>query len=90
MFQHQRAPLTLLVFVSISRDRESINHKKLTMSNEREIRSAPLGLRITPSLKAALEAAAADDRRSVASKAEIILTEWLEAHGYLGEEKGGD
>ena len=61
----------------------------LTLSDKRELRSAPLGLRITPSLKAALENAAKDDRRSVAAMAEIILTQWLEERGYLGEPQGG-
>lgn len=34
-------------------------------------------------MKEALENAAKADSRSVASKAEIILTQWLEQHGYL-------
>jgi hypothetical protein len=59
------------------------------LSGKREIRNAPLGLRITPSLKAALETAAENDRRSVASMAEIILTEWLQRRGYL-EAEGKD
>lgn len=53
------------------------------MTEDREIRSAPLGLRVLPSLKAALEKAAKDDRRSTAAMAELILTEWLEQRGYL-------
>jgi hypothetical protein len=57
------------------------------LSEKRELRNAPLGLRITPSLKAALESAAEDDRRSVASMAELILIEWLEARGYLRKEQ---
>jgi hypothetical protein len=36
-----------------------------------------------PSLKSALERAASDDHRSVASMAEKILIEWLRANGYL-------
>ncbi|WP_158644706.1 hypothetical protein [Paracoccus jeotgali] len=53
------------------------------MSDEPEKRSAPLGLRVLPSLKSALEQAAKDDRRSVAAMAELILTDWLEEKGYL-------
>jgi hypothetical protein len=57
------------------------------LSEKRELRNAPLGLRITPTLKAALERAAEDDRRSVASMAEIILVEWLEAREYLKKDQ---
>lgn len=53
------------------------------MAKERETRNAPLGLRVYPSLKAALEKSAKDDNRSVASMAEIILTEYLKDKGYL-------
>ncbi len=55
----------------------------LTMPAERETRNAPLGLRIYPSVKDALEKAAKDDNRSTASMAEIILTQWLKDKGYL-------
>lgn len=34
-------------------------------------------------MKEALERAAKADSRSVAAMAEIILTQWLEQHGYL-------
>ena len=53
------------------------------MATPKEIRSAPLGLRILPSMKAALEKAAADDSRTVASMAEKIIADWLKANGYL-------
>ncbi|WP_198669749.1 hypothetical protein [Pelagibacterium sediminicola] len=53
------------------------------MPAERETRNAPLGLRIYPSVKDALEKAAKDDNRSTASMAEIILTQWLKDKGYL-------
>jgi hypothetical protein len=58
------------------------------MSEKRERRSSPLGLRITPSLKGALEAAAEDDRRSVASMTEMILENWLRERGYLDADEG--
>ncbi len=53
------------------------------MSENRETRSAPLGLRITPSLKQALEKAAAEDHRPLASYVEKLLIEHLKAKGYL-------
>jgi hypothetical protein len=53
------------------------------MSNDSSTRTAPLGLRIYPATKDALERAAKDDSRSTASLVEKILTEWLREHGYL-------
>lgn len=53
------------------------------MSETRETRSAPLGLRILPSVRKALEQAAADDSRPMASYVEKLLTEHLKAKGYL-------
>jgi hypothetical protein len=43
----------------------------------------PLGVRLEPDTKAALEKAAADDRRSISSMIDRILIEWLRANGYL-------
>jgi hypothetical protein len=45
-------------------------------------RTAPIGLRVFPS-KAALEKAAKEAYRPMASVAEWILTEWLRERGYL-------
>lgn len=42
-----------------------------------------LGVRVQPETKAALEAAAKDDMRSVSSLIEKILVEWLRLKGYL-------
>ena len=53
------------------------------MSETPERRTAPLGLRLLPSLKAALDKAAKEERRPVASYVEIILTDHLRAKGYL-------
>lgn len=53
------------------------------LQDERETRSAPIGLRVYPSLKVALERAAKDDNRSTASMAEIILADYLKDKGYL-------
>jgi len=55
------------------------------MTEKHETRSAPLGLRLFPKVKAALEAAAAEDARSVASLVEKIIVEWLKAKGFLKE-----
>ena len=41
-----------------------------------------MGLRVRPSTKRALEKAAAEDLRSVASLVEKIVVEWLREHGY--------
>jgi hypothetical protein len=57
------------------------------MSIKRENRTAPLGLRITPALKEALEQAAADDQRPVASYVEKLLIEHLSKKGYFTRTK---
>jgi len=81
--QHLGLRLLLLVLASIDEIKQSVNRKVLTLREDREIRSAPLGLRVLPSLKEALEKAAKNDRRSVAAMAELILTDWLTENGYL-------
>jgi hypothetical protein len=48
-----------------------------------ETRSVPVGLRFTPTLKDALDLAARDDHRPLASLIEKILTEWLREKGFL-------
>jgi hypothetical protein len=53
------------------------------MIKKPETRSVPVGLRFTPTIKKALDKAAADDHRPVASMIEKVLIEWLESHGYL-------
>jgi hypothetical protein len=53
------------------------------MADTQETRSAPLGLRVTPTLKKALEKAASDDHRPLASYVEKLLLEHLRAKGYL-------
>jgi hypothetical protein len=47
------------------------------------LRSANLMLRIEPELKAAAQRAAADDRRSLASIVEMLLSDYLRGKGYL-------
>ncbi len=47
------------------------------------VKDAPLSFRVEADLKAALEKAAKDDRRSVSSMTEKILEEWLKAKGYI-------
>ena len=46
-------------------------------------RTASIGIRVEPDLKDAAERAAKDDRRTVASLIEKVLTEWLEQNGYM-------
>lgn len=45
--------------------------------------TTPLGVRIEQETKAALEKAAKDDRRSMASLVDKIITDWLRDRGYL-------
>jgi hypothetical protein len=53
------------------------------MTDKGETRSAPIGIRVTPSVKAAAEKAAEADRRTVASLIEKLLVEYLEKTGFL-------
>ena len=46
-------------------------------------RTAAIGIRVEPEIKAAVEKAAAADRRTVASLIEKILVEYLEQNGFL-------
>ncbi len=46
-------------------------------------KTSPLGVRVQPETKAALEKAAKSDVRSVSSLIEKILVDWLKAKGYL-------
>lgn len=46
-------------------------------------RSAPIGFRVEPDMKAALEKAAAEDSRSVSSLIVKILNDWLRERGHL-------
>lgn len=46
-------------------------------------RSASIGIRVQPDVKAAAEKAAQDDHRTLASLIEKLLTEHLKAKGYL-------
>jgi predicted HicB family RNase H-like nuclease len=48
-----------------------------------ETRSAQLLVRIQPSLKAAAERAAAEDRRSLSSLVEKLLADYLKKKGFL-------
>jgi hypothetical protein len=52
-------------------------------TTEKPLLGSPLGFRVDPELKAALEKAANDDSRSVSSLVQKILTEWLKARKYL-------
>jgi predicted HicB family RNase H-like nuclease len=50
-----------------------------SVRNTDETRSAPLGLRIRPSLKEQLVAVATEDRRTLASYVELVLEAHVEA-----------
>ena len=47
------------------------------------VRSASIGIRLEPDVKAAIEKAAEDDRRSVAALIEKVMVEWLRENRYL-------
>jgi hypothetical protein len=47
------------------------------------IKLAPIGVRLPPAEKAALEKAARDDARPVATMAQKIITDWLKDRKYL-------
>jgi len=49
----------------------------------KETKEAQVNLRIQPSLKRAAEKAAADDRRSLTSLIEKLLSDYLRKNGYL-------
>lgn len=49
----------------------------------KETKTAQVNLRITPSLKAAADKAAADDQRSLTSLVEKLLVDHLKDKGYL-------
>lgn len=46
-------------------------------------RTNPLGVRVEPEVKEALERAAKEDDRSISSLVERILKQWLMEKGYL-------
>jgi hypothetical protein len=50
------------------------------------MKTAAINVRVAPATKAAIEKAAADDNRSVASLVEKVLIDWLRSQGKI---KGG-
>jgi hypothetical protein len=44
-----------------------------------------LNVRLTSDLKGAIQRAAQDEERPSSSLVRLIIREWLQAHGYLGE-----
>lgn len=46
-------------------------------------KTSPIGFRVRPEVKIALEKAAKEDFRSLSSMIEKILAEWLKTHRYL-------
>ena len=79
----------MLAIDGISVSHRSVNLHMLTMQDTPERRTSPLGLRLLPSVKAALDKAAKDERRPVASYVEIVLMDHLRAKGYLPAEPHG-
>lgn len=55
------------------------------MPDHQRRKTATLNLRVDPPLKEAAEKAAADDRRSLTSLIEKLLTDYLRAKGYLSK-----
>ena len=48
-------------------------------------KKSAISVRVDEELKDALEKAAKDDRRSMGSLVELVLSDWLKEHGYLPE-----
>ena len=57
--------------------------KEIIYTVAKETKEAQVNLRIQPSLKRAAEKAAADDRRSLTSLIEKLLSDYLRKNGYL-------
>jgi len=57
--------------------------KKSPPLAKKEIRDTPLSLKIKPSLKTALEQAAAADNRSTSQYVELLLTDAMRERGFL-------
>ena len=53
------------------------------MISKSDKKSVSVGLRITPTLKAAIDKAARRDQRTVASMVEKILSDYLAENGFL-------
>ncbi|MCL4715459.1 MAG: ribbon-helix-helix protein, CopG family [Hyphomonadaceae bacterium] len=51
------------------------------------MKSLPVSFRLTPSVKAALEKAAAEDDRSVSSMLEKVVADYLRERGFLPKSK---
>ena len=80
MVRHRNGPLDLY-----SNHLYSLvdNCKEVSIQMAKEVKTAQVNLRITPSLKAAADKAAADDSRSLTSLVEKLLTDHLKEKGYL-------
>lgn len=50
------------------------------------LRTAGIAIRVPPDIKAAVQKAADDDRRTVSSLIEKVLAEWLTERSYLTKE----
>ena len=48
-------------------------------------KNVTIAVRLEEAIKAAIERASQDDKRSLSSKVAVVLEEWLRANGYLKE-----
>lgn len=80
MLEHRWRPvLYVSTFVVIRSGEKTVNYKSLQMTNK----TLPISFRLDPAVKAALEAAAHQDSRSVSSLASKVLADWLRLNGFL-------
>jgi len=80
---HKRYHLQLFANNVIAQTSANIRSGINTMA-----RSAAIGIRVEPEIKAAAERAAAKDRRTLAALVEKVLVEWLEENGHLPKRQG--
>jgi hypothetical protein len=81
MFAHPGGPLALSSQCLYTAQISNASHCLYMV--EKRIKTAQVNLRIEPALKAAAEKAAADDRRSLTSLVEKLLSDYLKKRGYL-------
>ena len=61
-------------------------YKAGAMTEQQRKKRATLNLRLEPTIKKALERAAADDRRTITSLIEMLLIPHLRTNGYLPDD----
>jgi hypothetical protein len=63
--------------------RKSTNHKGRVGTRRRMPKGHGIGVRFTPDVRAALDRAASEQRRSLSNLIELATAEWLEREGCL-------